>query len=456
MRNFGSYGAHLSNTIEVYGEHGLMRVLLLADHCNPTFASTPYFGYQIVRAIARKVDQATLVTQVRNQGSMTKKDLGVAELTFVDSEYIARPIWRLASWLQGDPNKAMTVGVALNYPSCLAFDWEVWKQYGTRLKRGEFDVVHRVTPLSPTTASPMARWSPVPFVIGPVNGGLRWPKNFGAEFAREREWLTYLRGLHKWLPYYNSTYRNSAAILAGFQHTIQDLPGKVLPKTFDCSDVGYEDGPDNAPLDRPFSPSMTALFVGRLVPYKCADVVVQAFAASDRLRQHRLVIIGDGPDRPLIEQLIKENGLECCVELTGWLPHEEVMRRMRQADVFAFPSIRELGAGVVVEAMGMGLACVATDYGAPGSYAAEGRGVVIPLTNKPALVEGYVKALEELASDPEKCARIGAAGRRYAQANLTWDAKAENIVEVYKWILGRRDDKPGFYRPASCTLRGHE
>jgi len=425
-----------------------MKILLLADCCNPAFASGPFFSYQTVRAIARKVDQATLVTQVRNQGYVTKKDLGVDELTFVDSEYIARPLSRFSSWVQGDPNRAMTVRTALGYPSSLAFDWEVWKQYGTRLLRGEFDVVHRITPLSPTTPCLLARWSPAPLVIGPVNGGLRWPKNFGAEFAREREWLTYLRGVHKWMPYYNSTYRWSAAVLAGFPHTIQDLPGKVLPKIFDCSDVGYEDTPDNSSLDCPFSPSMTVLFVGRLVPYKCADVVVRAFAASEQLRQHRLVIIGDGPERPLIERLIKENGLENCVELTGWLPHDEVMRRMRQADVFAFPSIRELGAGAVAEAMGTGLACVTTDYGAPGSYAAEGRGVVIHLTDKPALVEGYVKALEDLASDPKKRIRIGATGRRYARANLTWEAKAEHIVEVYKWVLGRRVEKPRFYTSA--------
>ena len=426
-----------------------MRILLLADHCNPAFASTPYFGYQIVRSIARQVDHATLVTQVRNKGSLTPNDLGVAELTFIDSEYIARPFWRLASWLRGDPNKAMTVSVALNYPSALAFEWEVWKQYATRLKSGEFDVVHRVTPLSPTTPCPLAKWCPVPVVIGPVNGGLQWPKGYNAELAREREWLTYLRKLHKWLPYYNSTYQRAAAILAGFPHTMEDLPPDALRKTFDCSDVGYEENLNDGLLDRPFCTTMTALFVGRLVPYKCADVVVRAFAASGHLRKHRLVIIGDGPERPFIEGLIKENTLEASVELTGWLPHEEVMRRMRQADVFAFPSIRELGAGVVVEAMGMGLACITVDYGAPGTYAAEGRGVVIPLKNKQALVDGYLSALEELASDPAKRARIGAKGQRYAKANLTWAAKAENIVEVYNWVLGRRDKKPNFYRPTN-------
>jgi glycosyltransferase involved in cell wall biosynthesis len=424
-----------------------MKVLLLADHCNPTFSSTPYFGYQIVRAIARKIQDATLVTQVRNRAALTKEALGVSELTFVDSEYIARPIWRLASWLQGDPNKAMTVNVALNYPSALAFEWEVWKRYGARLKNGEFDIVHRVTPLSPTVPSLLAKWSPVPVVIGPVNGGLRWPKNFGAELAREREWLTYLRGLHKWLPYYNSTYQKAAAILAGFQHTMQDLPRTVLSRTFDCSDVGYDDNTGDVNFERPSNSTMTALFVGRLVPYKCADVLVRAFAASELLRRHRLVIIGDGPDRPLIEELISKNSLEGCVELTGWLPHDEVMRRMRQADVFAFPSIRELGAGVVAEAMGMGLACITADYGAPGAYTRDGRGVAIPLTNKQELVHGYANALEELASNPEKRLRTSIAGQRYAKVNLTWTAKAKAILEVYEWVLGRRDKKPTFYRP---------
>lgn len=385
---------------------------------------------------------------MRNKSFLSKEDLGAAELTFVDSEYVARPIWRIASWLQGDANKAMTISVALNYPSAIAFDWEVWKQYGARLKRGEFDIVHRVTPLSPTTPCPLAKWSPVPVVIGPVNGGLKWPKNFSSELAREREWLTYLRSMHKLLPYYNSTYQCASAILAGFSHTMHDLPSNVLTKTFDCSDVGYEDKPDKAPRQA-FSPPMTIIFVGRLVPYKCADVLVRAFASSELLRRQRLVIIGDGPDRPLIEQLISQHSLQGCVELTGWLPHAEVMKRLRNADVFAFPSIRELGAGAVAEAMGMGLTCVTTDYGAPGAYAAEGRGVVIPLTNKKALVEGYAIALEDLASDPAKCVTIGAAAQRYAEANLTWDAKAGKIIDVYNWILGRQTDKPTFYERAA-------
>ncbi len=422
-----------------------MNVLLLAELCNPKWSSTPFFGYQIARAIATKVDRVTMVVQVRSQGSFTAEDIGVDELVFLDSEYVARPFWRLSSFLKKDDNKAMSVGVALSYPTNIAFEWEVWKHFRDRLRRGEFDLVHRVTPLSPTLVSPMAKWSPVPFVLGPINGGLGWPRGFREELKREREWLTYVRKLHTFLPYYKSTFRKSAAILAGFQHTIDKLPAEARPRMFTCSDVGYEEQPEDDTFERPASDTMTVLFVGRLVPYKCPDVLVKAFAASPILRKHRLVIIGEGPDRGLLTGLIAENHLENCVELTGHLPHDEVMKRMKQADVFAFPSIRELGAGVVIEAMGMGLPCVLADYGSPGVYGSGGRGITVPVTDKPALVAGYVRALESLALDPDKRTQLGAAAQAYARANHTWDAKARKIIEVYEWVLGRRPEKPEFY-----------
>ena len=106
----------------------------------------------------------------------------------------------------------------MRWPSQVAFEWEAWKRFKNDLRAGAFDVVQRLTPMSPTLPSPLARWSPVPFVLGPINGGLPWPPGFQNELRREREYLRYVRAGYKLLPFYRSTYARSRCILAAF-HT---------------------------------------------------------------------------------------------------------------------------------------------------------------------------------------------------------------------------------------------
>src|SRR5258708_25877932 len=111
------------------------------------------------------------------------------------------------------------------------FERRAWKTFGARLKAKEFDVVHRLTPMSPTLPSLLAGRSPVPFVLGPLNGGLKWPKEFGAELRREREWMTYFRSLYRVLPYTRSTYARASAVLAAFPHTVADVPRAAQART---------------------------------------------------------------------------------------------------------------------------------------------------------------------------------------------------------------------------------
>jgi glycosyltransferase involved in cell wall biosynthesis len=118
---------------------------------------------------------------------------------------------------------------------------------------------------------------------------------------------------------------------------------------------------------------------------------------------------------------------------------------MRQSDVFVFPSIRELGAGVVVEAMACGMCCVAVDYGGPGELLAGGRGVKIPIAPREALTLGFVKAMEELAAAPDRARELGERGRKYALETLTWDVKALRTLDVYRWVTSGQGTRPEPY-----------
>jgi glycosyltransferase involved in cell wall biosynthesis len=290
----------------------------------------------------------------------------------------------------------------------------------------------------------MATWSPVPFVIGPLNGGLRWPPQFREELAREREWLSYLRRAYRVLPYLRSTYRDASAVLAAFKHTIDDLPQSASAKVIDFPEVGIDPDIFREASKRKARKQKVILFVGRLVPYKLPQVVVRAFAERPALRSHRLVIVGDGPERAAIEEIIRDHGLDGQVELHGWKTQPEVGELMREADIFAFPSIRELGAGVVVEAMACGLACVAVDYGAPATLIGSDRGIKVPLGGRDEITCDFGLALERLVSEPETAARLGAAARDHAMRFYTWDAKARKTLAVYEWVLSR-GPRPDFW-----------
>jgi glycosyltransferase involved in cell wall biosynthesis len=424
-----------------------MRVLLLANDCNPDWPSLPVVGYNACRGIAEHVD-AVVVTHVRNRENISAKGFGNAIVHYVDNEYIASPMYKAATWLRGGKSVGWTTNIAMQYPPYLAFEWEVFKSFKHQLQANKFDLVHRVTPMSPTLPSPMARWLKklsVPFVLGPLNGGLRWPPEFTGELKKEKERLTYLRDAYKFLPYAKSTYAQSAAILAAFQHTIDRLPPEDRDRMIDFPEVGIDPALFGAPADRPVKPQVTFLYAGRLVPYKCPDVAVAAMAANPNLQKHKLIVAGDGPEMPHLQQLVNDNHLQHCVDLIGRRTQAEIGQLMREADILAFPSIRELGAGVVVEAMATGLPSIVVDYGGPGGLITPANGIKVPLGNKEHLIQHFAQEMESLANDPSRRATLGQQAHADALRMYAWTAKGKKTVEVYNWLLHKNPTKPNFY-----------
>jgi hypothetical protein len=156
-----------------------------------------------------------LVTHVRNRDAVCRAGLLEGrDFTAVDNEHVAGPIWKLANRVRGGAGKGWTTVAAFSALAYYSFELEMWRQLGPRICAHEFDLVHRVTPLSPTSQSIVAKRlgkHGVPFVIGPLNGGVPWPKNFVGRQHAEREWLSHVRWLYKLMPAYRTTRRYSAA-----------------------------------------------------------------------------------------------------------------------------------------------------------------------------------------------------------------------------------------------------
>lgn len=423
------------------------RVLLIAEAANPEWVSVPLVGWSMARAL-REVADVHVVTHVRNRDAILRAGwVEGRDFTAIDNEILAAPAWRLASALRLGEGKSWTLLQAASAIAYPLFEREVWRLFGARLRAGAFDLVHRITPLSPTIPSPIAARCErigVPFVIGPLNGGLPRPREFERERWREGEWLSYLRGGMRLMPWRRATLR-AAASIAGSGATRAQMPAAARAR---CVTI-----PENAVDPERFarraqpcgSGPLRACFVGRLVPYKGLDMLLEAAAPLARAGRLVLDIVGDGPMRPRIEALVAREGLGESVRLHGFLPHEQVRDVLAHSEVFAFPSIREFGGGAVVEAMALGLVPIVVDYGGPGELVTAETGIKLPLADRASLTRTLREALARAQADRLDLVARGARARARVLALLTWRRKAEQIVEVYRWALHERADRPVFF-----------
>ncbi len=423
------------------GSGGKLRILLVAEACNPTWASVPLVGYNLARALAARADlEVTAVTHVRNRTALENDPLASsAELHFIDNELIAGPLYRLGKLLRGGKTLSWTTNMAMAWPAYICFERQVFKQFRNSLKESRFDLIHRITPVSPTLGSPLAGRVKVPMILGPLNGGLPWPKQYPELRRQEREWLVPLRGLYKWLPYYRSTYRRAAAVIAGSRHTASEIPRFFEGKRFYMPENGVD--PDRFPVadgwPEPLG-SFRFITVGRLVPYKGMAFVLEAMRDSAALRACELHIVGDGPDRERLESLVREFDLRENVHFRGWLDQQALAMELGRSQAFVFPSLREFGGGVVLEAFGRGLPAIVVDYGGPGELVTPRCGMALPVAPAAELVPALREAMEQLASDPDQCRRLGQEACRKVRQEFTWEAKAARIVEIYNEVLGRQ------------------
>lgn len=424
------------------------RVLLIAELANPEWMSVPLEGWSHSRAIAALTD-VHVVTQIYNREGFLRAGLVEGkDFTVIDSS--VKSINYLSDRLRGGSNKGWTTVMALSALPYYRFENLVWQKFGQQIANREFDIVHRLTPLSPTLPSMLASKCHrvgVPFILGPLNGGLPWPKDFEVTRRQEKEWLSYIRWVYRLMPGYRSTRQHAAAIIIGSQDTWKQMPKRYHDK---CVYI-----PENGIAPHRFTKQrlhqtprpLKAIFVGRLVPYKGADMLIEAAAPLIREQALTVDIVGDGPDMPKLKALVEQEGIADGVKLVGVVEPNQVQDWLANADIFAFPSIREFGGAVVLEAMAMGLVPIVVNYGGPGELVSKSTGYRVPMGSREEIVKQFREILSRLAIDSSPLADMGRNACDRVLSLFTWDAKARQTFEVYQWVLGSRTDKPNFGMP---------
>lgn len=179
------------------------------------------------------------------------------------------------------------------------------------------------------------------------------------------------------------------------------------------------------------------VFVGRLVEKKGVSYLIEAMATLTKNDPDlQLTIIGDGPDRVALTQLVAILHLEKNVQFVGSVPNVDLPTHFRTAKIAVMPSVvaasgDQEGLGLVaVEAMGCGCAVVASDLPAVRDTVVDGE---TGLMARPADADDLARVLARLLRDDDKRRELADNGRRYALAHFDWRIIGDNYAAL---ILG--------------------
>jgi phosphatidyl-myo-inositol dimannoside synthase len=177
--------------------------------------------------------------------------------------------------------------------------------------------------------------------------------------------------------------------------------------------------------------------LSRLVPRKGQDMLIRALPAiRERVDGARMVIVGGGPYLATLHRLARQAGVAEHVVFTGGVPGDELPAHHAMADVFAMPC-RTRGAGLDVEGLGI----VYLEASASGVPVIAGRSGGAPETVRNGVtglvVNGWdigeiATAVGDMLADPDRAARMGAAGRRWAVDNWQWRTHAGRLGELLR------------------------
>lgn len=262
-------------------------------------------------------------------------------------------------------------------------------------------------------------------------------------YGVELRWTKAALGPLRWLLV--RAARKSDRVVAISRHTAQEVrelarvEAEVIPYGVGLpSPVGAHATTPGTPGLRPGlvgAPPFTVLFVGRLVERKGVYVLLDAAARLGSQQDLRVVIVGDGPERPALEAHTAQLGLSGVVQFRGRVSADELARAYASAHVCVLPAVVDRrgdteGLGVVLlEAMSRGVPVIGSDVGGITDIVTDGEtGILVP----PGDAKALAAAIARVAGDPALAAQLRVAGPRHVREHFAWDAIVERWEAVYR------------------------
>ena len=402
------------------------RVLLVAENASAKLGGEAILPYHYFRLLlAREVDTHLLVHARMRDELLALFPAHRDRLHFVEDRWLQKLFYHCGKRLPRRLDEA-TLGLANQMLTQLA------QRKLVRALRVPGTVVHQPIPVSPKFPSFLAVDS-VPLVVGPLNGGMQYPRAFRrAESALSRAAIALGRSFSNAANTLVPGKRKAAVVLVANARTRAALPrglrGEIIELPENGVDLDLWRGESSG------EPSSRFVFIGRLVNWKALDLALEALASVPGAT---LEVIGDGAMRASWESLAASLGLLDRVSFLGWRTQAECADHLRGCCALLLPSLYECGGAVVLEAMALARPVIATAWGGPADYLDTTCGILVEPTSRQTLIAGFADAMRTLIASPQLSRRMGEAGRNRLLREFAWSKKINAILEIYELALRR-------------------
>ncbi|WP_333654506.1 glycosyltransferase family 4 protein [Dissulfurispira sp.] len=174
------------------------------------------------------------------------------------------------------------------------------------------------------------------------------------------------------------------------------------------------------------SESRLLMSVGRLVGWKGLHIIIDMLPSIESVHY---IVVGDGPESSALHKRAEQLGVSNRVHFLGMVPHRDLPKLLRQADIFVQPSIGEEAFGIsVVEAMACGVPVCASRNGGMTEIVIDGEtGLLLPVGD----TEAWRIAVQTLLKQPDRMREMGINARARAVQHFTWNANARQLENLF-------------------------
>ena len=411
-------------------------ILASAYACHPfaaekSFPGEALLGWNLVEQISKFPETKRLIVLTRDfDRQILAKEVQLRQLYNVKLIFISLPK-RFEVLLKN------FFGFRLYYLLWQIQAFRVAKQIA---KRVAIDLFHQINFSNDWMPSFIGAILPWPFIWGPIGGGQFTPISFAKEFSLRNRLLEKARVLFQaaWrLTWFRSRCtRRAKAILVCNNETRAKLPTDP-ERIFYFPVNGISENEINARAEHGKRKRLfKILYAGRLDPIKGIDLGIKAF--NEFIKDNpdsEFRIIGHGPEEKRLKALAHRLNLDVRTKFIPWMSHADLLFEMMRSDVFLFPSIRDGGGAVVVEAMASGIPVICLNAGGPGAIVQKEWGIKIDPNNPQEVISGIAEALRFLYKNPHKREAMGKRGQEKAKEFYLWNEHGNRLHNIYKNVL---------------------